>query len=86
MRGLRSLCQRNQRGEARQPPQESQLSRRRCGHWDAAKDDAAYSYVALFTGEPLDPDRRVWLCEQVDGLAAVPACTDSDMVRPVGIR
>ena len=57
------------------------------GGWQqAAKEDMADSYAALFTGDPLDPDRRTWLCEQVDGLASVPACTDSDMVRPASIR
>ncbi len=50
--------------------------------WQAAKEDAAASYAALFTGDRLDPGRRAWLCDQVDGLATVPACTDSEMVRP----
>ena len=54
--------------------------------WQAAKEDAADSYAALFTGEPLDADRRNWLCEQVDGLAEVAACPDNDMVTLASIR
>jgi hypothetical protein len=42
--------------------------------WQAAQEDAADSYAALFTGDPLDPDRRAWLCEQVDGLARLAGC------------
>jgi hypothetical protein len=54
--------------------------------WQAAKEDTADSYAALFTGDPLDPERRAWLCEQVDGLAELAACTDSDMVTLASIR
>ena len=54
--------------------------------WQAAKEDAADSCAELFTGEPLDADRRNWLCEQVDGLAEVAACPDNDMVTLASIR
>jgi hypothetical protein len=56
------------------------------GWWQAAREDAADSYAALFIGAELDPDRRVWLCEQVDGLAGVPGCSLSDMVELTSIR
>jgi hypothetical protein len=42
--------------------------------WQAAKEDAADSSAALLTGDPLDPDRRAWLCRQVEGLADLPGC------------
>jgi hypothetical protein len=42
--------------------------------WQAAQEDAAESYAALFTGDPLGPDRRAWLCEQVEGLAELQGC------------
>jgi hypothetical protein len=38
------------------------------------KEDVADLDAALFTGDPLGPDRRAWLGEQVHGLADLPGC------------
>jgi hypothetical protein len=55
--------------------------------WQAAKEDAADSYAAMFTGDPLDTGRRSWLCIHVDGLATLLACNEQDgMARIVSIR
>jgi hypothetical protein len=51
--------------------------------WQAAKEDAVDSYAALFTGDPLDPDRHAWLCQQVDELVELEGCVvASAAIRP----